>query len=71
MCPIDQLRSQVLRGRYDRHKPRDKTHDLNIAPGIRIIADNKSTANATSMNAEIAKMTMKFKITLLRPIPFS
>jgi hypothetical protein len=54
---------------YHRQKRKDKTVERSKAEGARIIADNKSKAEAATMNAVIAKITMKFKITLLRPIP--
>ncbi len=41
-----------------------------MAPGTRIVADNKSKAEASTINTEITKITIKSKIAILRPIPF-
>ena len=58
-------------GLHYRRKPKDQTFDRNIAPGARIVADNKRAAETRTINVAITKITMKSNIAITRPIPFS
>jgi hypothetical protein len=42
-----------------------------MAPGTRITADDKSKAEASNINAEMTKITIKSNMAILRPILFS